>query len=76
MEGEAVSYYTYGNGRRGIRQDHRAARDELSNLVYKPMLAEPRSWLKEFGAITGVVAAGITILYIVSYFVGKSKGWW
>ncbi len=67
-------YYTYE--RRGIRQDNRAAMDELSNLIYKPMLAEPRTWLKELGAIAGVVAVALAVLYIGSYFVGKAKGWW
>lgn len=67
-------YYTYE--RRGTRKDTRAARDELSNLIYKPMLAEPRTWLKELGAIVGVVAIALAVLYIGSYFVGKSKGWW
>ena len=67
-------YYTYE--RRGIRQDHRAAMDELSNLIYKPMLAEPRTWLKELGAIVGVVAIALAVLYVGSYSVGKAKGWW
>ena len=70
-----MSYYTY-DGRRGIRQDNRAAMDELSNLIYKPMLAEPRTWLKELGAIVGVVVVALAVLYIGSYFVGKAKGWW
>lgn len=67
-------YYTYE--RRGIRQDTRAAMDEISELVYKPILTEPRNWLKEFGAVAGVIAAALAVLYIGSYFVGKSKGWW
>lgn len=70
-----MNYYTY-DGRRGIRQDTRAALDEISNVIVKPILAAPEEERKGYAALVGIVAAAIAVLYIGSYFVGKAKGWW
>lgn len=67
-------YYTYG--RRGIRQDTRAAMDELSSLIIKPILAAPKEERKGYAALVGIVTAALAVLYIGSYVVGKTKGWW
>lgn len=67
-------YYTYE--RRGIRQDHRAALDEISQVIVKPILAAPSEERKGYAAIVGVIALALGALYIGSYVVGKAKGWW
>lgn len=68
------NYYTYG--RRGIRQDHRAALDEISNVIVKPILAAPEEERKGYAALVGVIVLALGALYVGSYIVGKAKGWW
>ena len=63
-------------GRRGIRQEARAAIDELSSVIVEPILAAPEHERKGYAAVLGVVAAALAALYIGSWIVGKMRGWW
>ena len=69
------NYYTYER-RRGIRQDHRAALDEISQVIVKPILAAPERERKGYAAIAGIIVAALGALYVGSYIIGKAKGWW